>query len=208
MIFDKIQTEGKYKGVPSIFVDFHSVQKNYIEYIKDQLSSKKNPSGTFRHEHSGENIHLVFTSSNILSVTNQHNIINIVDELYNQKNLPKYITIQTDGIQPLTNDFVNYFNGKVTEWSDNVEKRIELFWSIKAEYNIDINVKNIKQYKALSSVGQFLFDCDNCNWDNIEQTIENIKSVNWDVFIIPKTNKTYIEAIQRGYKISYNGDIL
>lgn len=194
----------------------HLAKKGTASEIADELvnlnRNKYNPDGLFVHPRSGQLIHLCFTGGE--SMMNQTGIIDIVQELKNRNNYPKFVTIETNGTVPIKIDVSDYIRN-----SD-----IEFFWSISPKlFSVSAETKEksiipsvVYGYAQASNKGQFKFVSNNSNtsWDEIESAIMdyNQSNIYFDVWIMPEgasanaqsrhDSEIAIEAVKRGYYFS------
>jgi organic radical activating enzyme len=86
-----------------------------VEQICDQLEDflKKgghNPEGKFLHPKSGQWTHLAFTGGE--PMMNQNAIVDIMLEFARRGNVPKYVTVETNGTQKARSKFAEYLSGE------------------------------------------------------------------------------------------------
>jgi len=179
------------------------------------------PNGKFRHPDNGFDYHMAFTGGEPLMA--QTMIVDVMKEFETNKNRPKYVTIETNGTQTLRDNFKEYFSPLSSDWSDGIERRLELFFSISPKLYLSgekwdnaIKPEVVGQYAKLSDAGQLKYVCDNSQkaWDEIEKATELYRKagVNYPVHIMPvgglKEDQETIQrevaeaCIERGYNFA------
>jgi 7-carboxy-7-deazaguanine synthase len=134
--FLSIQGEGRYAGTPSIWArvfgcnlkcpgfacdteyswnpkfkndhDTYTSQEIYTK-LKDLITNENNPNGLLIHPLTGNDIHIVFTGGEPLLKKYQKMIQEVVD-LFLVDNYYVNFTLETNGTQPLTEDFTNWLD--------------------------------------------------------------------------------------------------
>ena len=146
---------------------------------------------------------------------NQTGIIDIVQNLKNRNNYPKFITIETNGTVPIKREVQEFI-------SNNTD--IEFFWSISPKlFSVSAETKDrsiipdvVYGYYQASNKGQLKFVSNNSDtsWCEIETAISEYREVgiDWDIWIMPEgasseaqsrhDSKIAIEAVKRGYYFS------
>lgn len=69
-----------------------------------------NPEGSFKHPKSGQWTHLAFTGGE--PMMNQNAIVDIMREFARRGNVPKYVTVETNGTQVARDKFSEYLSGE------------------------------------------------------------------------------------------------
>lgn len=180
------------------------------------LQNERNPEGKFLHPHSGEYTHMCFTGGEPMMRHSQRGIMETLDVFAKQDNSPRYITIETNGTQKLSPEFVDWFS----TWDGR-----EWFWSISPKlFNTSgeharkaIKPEVIKSYQDLSPTGhlKFVVNGTQATWDELEETVKLFREhgIEFPVWIMPvgatkesqedgRGEKIVYEALSRGYHIS------
>lgn len=164
--------------------------------------------GKFTHEVTGQDCHLVFTGGE--PILNQTTLTAIMQEFEKQGEIPKFVTIETNGSLELRDDFKNYFkhlmslteNYPVTMADGSILEHTrfkfkELFWSVSPKifstsgetFETSILPSVVKQYYDLSDQGQFKFVCNGSkqSWDEIDMAVKLYREagIDWPVWIMP-----------------------
>jgi organic radical activating enzyme len=179
--------------------------------LESYLKSNSNPDGKFLHPKSNQWTHMAFTGGE--PMMNQTSIVDIMQEFANRGNLPRYVTIETNGTQELRGAFINYFNAY----------KGELFWSVSPKLYLSgekweeaINPDVVYGYKQMSDVGQLKYVSNGSDraWKEVElATMEyNQRNVCWPVWIMPvgadiegqnRVAAMVTEgAVERGYNVA------
>lgn len=181
------------------------------------LKNRHNPTGTFLHSKSNQYTHMAFTGGE--PMINQNAIVAIMNEFENRNNVPKFVTVETNGTQIPRKEFSNFLSTKFyndyngTEWFWSVSPKLYLSGEKKTS-TLKPNV--LAKYFELSPYGQLKYVCDGSNraWDEIEEFTQEYRNVGvpWEIYIMPvggtKDEQEEIQAkiaeesIDRGYKFS------
>jgi 7-carboxy-7-deazaguanine synthase len=100
--------------------------KEICDQIESFLVSPSNPEGKFLHPKSGQWIHMAFTGGE--PMLNQNAIVDIMIEFAKRGNVPKYVTIETNGTQEARSKFIEYLTGEYDDGYDRFEKWHESFY--------------------------------------------------------------------------------
>ena len=195
----------------------HLAKKKTASEIADELitlnKNEYNPDGLFTHPRSGQQIHLCFTGGE--SMMNQTGIIDIVQNLKNRNNYPRFVTIETNGTVPIKPEVLQFIISNTD---------IEFFWSISPKlFSVSAETKErsiipgvVYGYYQASNKGQLKFVSNNSDtsWDEIESAILDYRQVgvDYDIWIMPEgasadaqsrhDSEIAIEAVKRGYYFS------
>ena len=167
-----------------------------------------------------QDIHLCFTGGEPLMKRSQQAVIDIMMALRHYGKQPNNITFETNGTQPLTQEFVEHFN-------NNGLFPGNIFWSISpklftvsGESHVKaINPKTIsrlKTYRMLSKMGQlkFVMTADPRCWDELQEILPLFRSngIDYPVWIMPvgatvedqykDAGEVANMALERGYNVS------
>ena len=190
--------------------------------IVDEIE-KLLPEGKFQHFKTKQWHHMAFTGGE--PIISQNAIVSIMDEFKSRNNLPKFVTIETNGTQSIRQPFIDMVNRyfKVDEPYDRLKEYPELFWSVSPKLFLSgekwedaIKPEIVKSYYDVSPFGQLKFVCDGSDraWNEIERATQLYRDagVDWDVYIMPVgatkeeqeeiQAKVIVEAIDRGYYAS------
>lgn len=185
--------------------------------IVDMLKNETNPKGLFRHPN-GTHQHMCFTGGEPLMKHGQKAVPEILEVLKNLDcNTPKSVTFETNGTQPLTAEFIDFFNNR-GRWDD------ELFWSISPKLETVSGEKKskaikpdiLKTYRMLSKHGQlkFVMGSEERQWEEMEDVLADLRRVGIDypVWIMPvgalaeqqeeSAGVIAEKAFKRGYNVS------
>ena len=137
-----------------------------------------------------QDIHLCFTGGEPLMKRSQKAVIEIMESLRFNGNQPRNITFETNGTQPITEEFITFFNNRGTFPG-------EIFWSISPKlFTVSgetrdkaIKPDTLKTYRMLSKHGQLKFvmtpnkDC----WDELDQVLPMFRNagIDYPVWIMP-----------------------
>jgi len=182
-LFFSMQGEGHYAGTPSLWVrtfgcnlkcpgfpcdteyswngeyknshDTYTSEEVYTK-LKSLITDKYNPVGSLVHPLTGNDIHLVFTGGEPL-LKKYHKMIQEVVTMFSLDNSYVNFTIETNGTQVLTKEFVN--------WLDDNPYSIRPFFSISPKLESVSGEKNAVNIDNITSIlnsfsGQLKFVAD------------------------------------------------
>lgn len=162
-----------------------------VKKVRSEMANKFNPDGLFEHPYSGQQSHLCFTGGEPLLKGSQGAIVEILKSFVDDKDWPRFVTIETNGTRELTEDFARdmrsfqYYCG------------LELFFSVSPKLFTVSGEKNEKaikpevvaSYARLSPRGQlkFVMGSNLDQWKELEDTIQKFRNlgVDWPVWIMP-----------------------
>jgi 7-carboxy-7-deazaguanine synthase len=219
------------------------MRKNAVEICDDiqaSLSNEHNPTGVFRHPLSRQEQHMCFTGGEPLMKHGQDAIVAIMKEFKDRpggpmvgmttgtsfskgSNQPEFITFETNGTQPLSDEFVSYFKNRgnfAGEVFFSISPKLFTVSGEKADKAIKPEV--VKQYNDLSGAGQlkFVISADPRSWEEMDKVIAEFRAagVEYPVYIMPvgateegqageygshaSAGKVAEMAYQRGYNVS------
>jgi 7-carboxy-7-deazaguanine synthase len=170
--------------------------------------------GTFCHPHSGQDVHLAFTGGE--PMMSQTGIVDVMSTLRMQGDMPRHITIETNGTQQLRANFQSFFTNRGMYSG-------ELFWSVSPKLGTSgeawesaILPDVVQQYNLISGQGQlkFVLDKDPQTWHELDQAVSlyREKGVHWPVWIMPvgatREEQEDVQmwvteaALKRGYNVA------
>jgi 7-carboxy-7-deazaguanine synthase len=140
----------------------------------------------------------------------------VLDEFAKRDNMPNFVTVETNGTRPITDEFAEYINRCYTtregkEWYWSLSPKL---WSTAGEKNSKaIKPEVIGRYAEVSDKGQLKFVVNGSeeSWNEVEEHTKAIRDAgcNFPVWImgvggtfegLVQTEATIAdEAIQRGY---------
>lgn len=201
----------------------HLQHKHTAEEICDRIRQSmyhpSNPEGLFN-KRDGTQQHLCFTGGEPMMKHAQLAAIDIVDHFVEEGDYPLYMTWETNGTQPLTAEFANYFGDYAGEVFFSISPKLFTTSGEKPEDAIKIDV--VKSYTEISSWGQLKFVVSGTeeSWNELEETVAKFREagVTYPVWIMgvgatleaqKGTEAGYIgeakiatEAFKRGYNYS------
>lgn len=191
----------------------HLMKSETAETIADQIreliTNEHNQLGKFKY-----NRHMCFTGGEPMLPKNQRSIVDITDALLTQDNTLNDITIETNGTQKLTDEFVEYM-GRPSRTNIFMSVSPKLFTVSGERAEKAIKPGIVASYADLYH-GQLKFVVVNTPecWDELEMTIAQFRDAGcfWPVWVMPcgGTEETQREvaaditeeAIRRGYNVS------
>lgn len=192
----------------------HLQNKKTPSEIGDLILSKL-PNNTFN-----DNIHMCFTGGEPLLGHAQQGSIEILKYFDSIHEKIPSVTYETNGTQPLSENFITYWNNTDKELFFSLSPKLE---SVSGEkYDKAVKPHIIKQYHDTSKSGQLKFVCNgtDASWEEVEKTVDILRSndIMYPVWIMPvgatlEGQKGEIEghmadgeiaqkALQKGYRVS------
>ena len=190
--------------------------KQICNELENFLKNEFNPLGLFQHPETKSYTHLAFTGGE--PMLSQRAMAEILKEFKRRNNVPKFITIETNGTQKLQPN-----SGFIEMVQDYISNGAELFWSCSPKLSSSgekwqdaIKKEEVASYNDLSPIGQLKFVVDGsleC-WEEVKLATNTYRSVgvNWPVTIMPVgadvegQNKVAAmiteQAVKRGYHVS------
>ena len=187
--------------------------------IRQSMYHPSNPEGRFNKQ-DGTMQHMCFTGGEPLMKHAQEAAIGIIDQFATEGDFPLYVTWETNGTQPLTSEFANYFSEYPGEVFFSVSPKL---WRTSGEKPEDaIKPEIVKTYENLSRNGQLKFVVNGTeeSWNELEETVALFRDagVTYPVWVMgvgatleaqKGTEAGYIgeahiatEAFKRGYNYS------
>lgn len=182
----------------------HLAHKAHAKDICDDLEKwlrdeRFNPEAKFLNSNSKQWTHMAFTGGE--PMMNQSAICDIMQEFEVRNNVPKFVTVETNGtqrirsyIEDLISEFYmsEEFNGMIPDEYGSPE----WFWSVSPKLSASgepwekaIQPEVLKRYKEASNHGQLKYVVDGSErcWDEVEKATEAYRSVgvDWPVWIMP-----------------------
>lgn len=194
-------------------------------WLENLLRSDTNPDGKFKHPVSGQETHMCFTGGEPMMRPSQRGTIAVMQELARRDNLPKFVTIETNGTQKLSREYVEFL-----QWFDSETKgNGEWFWSFspklfntsgeeaKKAIKPDVIYSYQSAVSTISSNGhlKFVVNGTDATWNELDEVITAIRNegVEYPVWIMPvgatkeqqeteQVKAIVHESLKRGYNIS------
>jgi 6-pyruvoyltetrahydropterin 2'-reductase len=203
----------------------HLCPEHTVSEIVDKLELelkqfKDNPEGRFSLPSMREvkDVHLCLTGGEPMMPKTQDATIELLMELAERTNLPRFITVETNGTQSISDEL-----GRII--SSYVASGGEWFWSVspKLLYTSGerperaINPAVVKTYQDITGKGQLKFVVSNRPeaWDELEERVNDFREagIHWPVWIMPvgatiesqsddDMRAVVDETIKRGYNVS------
>ena len=173
------------------------------------------PHGTFQHPVSKQHTHMVFTGGEPMLKNTQPGMIAVLREFYRRGNMPKNVTVETNGTKPITPELMLYLEDFQHDWGG------EWMWSISPKlWNTAgeqpkkaIQPDVVGKYAEVSKRGQLKYVVNGTeeSWREVEENTKLFREAGCDfpVWImgiggtfegLTETEASIAdEAIQRGY---------
>ena len=188
--------------------------KTVIEAV-DELTALL-PHGKFIHPASGQASHMVFTGGEPMIKGTQPGMIEVIEEFKRRHNKPQYVTVETNGTRPITDEFAEwiekeYTNKENKEWYWSLSPKL---WATAGEQSKKaIKPEVIGRYAEVSPKGQLKYVVNGTDesWREVEENTKLFREAgcNYPVWImgvggtyegLVQTEASIAdEAIKRGY---------
>ena len=195
--------------------------KELADRLEEELRKfTNNPDGKFllNNERELKDIHFCMTGGEPMIKRTQLGQIELLHALADKVNLPRFITIETNGTQTLTDELARTISSFVASGG-------EWFWSCSPKLLYTSGEKPlkaikpavVKTYQDVSAAGQLKFVVSNRPeaWDEVEERIQDFRDVGitWPIWIMPvgatvesqsddDTRAIVEETIRRGYNVA------
>lgn len=188
--------------------------KTVIEAV-DELTALL-PHGKFIHPATGQASHMVFTGGEPMIKGTQPGMIEVIEEFKRRHNKPQYVTVETNGTRPITDEFAEwiekeYTNKENKEWYWSLSPKL---WATAGEQSKKaIKPEVIGRYAEVSPKGQLKYVVNGTDesWQEVEENTKLFREAgcNYPVWImgvggtfegLVQTEASIAdEAIKRGY---------
>ncbi len=192
----------------------HLMTDRTVTEAVDELTALL-PRGTFRHPDTKQWTHMVFTGGEPMLKNTQPGMISVLEEFRSRGNLPRNVTVETNGTKPITPELEKYlidfrFEDK-GEWMWSISPKL---WSTAGEKpKKAIQPDVVGRYAFLSDKGQLKYVVNGSaeSWREVEHNTQLFREAGCDFPVwIMGIGGTYEglteteasiadEAIQRGY---------
>lgn len=193
----------------------HLITDLSVKDAVDELTALL-PHGSFIHPATLQETHMVFTGGEPMLKNTQPGMIGVLDEFAKRDNMPNFVTVETNGTRPITDEFADYINRCYTrcegkEWYWSISPKL---WSTAGEKSKKaIQPEVVGKYAEVSSRGQLKFVVNGTDesWREVEENTKLFREAgcNFPVWImgvggtfegLVQTEASIAdEAIQRGY---------
>jgi len=187
---------------------------------KDLKDFRNNPEGKFSipSEREIKDIHLCFTGGEPMMKHSQEGMRELLHALADKENLPRFITVETNGTQSINDEFARVLTSYVAsggEWFWSVSPK--LLYTSGEKYARAIKPAIVKTYQDITGKGQLKFVVSNRKeaWDELEERIQEFRDhgVYFPVWIMPvgatvesqqdeDALAVIEETIKRGYNVA------
>ena len=192
----------------------HLMTDRTVAEAVDELTALL-PHGTFQHPDSKQWTHMVFTGGEPMLKNTQPGIIDVLEEFKERGNMPKNITVETNGTKPITPELrkyiINIRNWHGAEWMWSISPKL---WNTAGEQpKKAIHPDVVGSYANVSENGQLKYVVNGSaeSWAEVEHNTKLFREAGCDFPVwIMGIGGTYEglteteasiadEAIQRGY---------
>ena len=192
----------------------HLMTDRTVTEAVDELTALL-PHGKFQHPDTKQWVHMVFTGGEPMLKNTQPGMIAILDEFKERGNMPKNVTIETNGTKPITPELreyiINIKSWHNAEWMWSISPKL---WSTAGEKpKKAIQPDVVGSYANVSEKGQlkYVVNGSDESWREVEENTRLFREAgcNFPVWImgiggtyegLTETEASIAdEAIQRGY---------
>lgn len=162
--------------------------------------------------------HMCFTGGEPLMKHAQECSVEVMKHFISEKDFPRSVTYETNGTQPMTEEFVNFYREYIDVWGGELFFSVSpKLWSVSGEeYSRAIKPEIVGSYNDEFFYGQLKFVVNGSNqaWDELESAVEQFRfhGVDWPVWIMPVgatvegqklvDGDVAAQAYKRGYRVS------
>ena len=192
----------------------HLITDKTVQEACDELTALL-PRGKFIHPDTGQETHMVFTGGEPMLKNTQPAMMGVLEEFQQRKNMPNYVTIETNGTKPITQELADYiawftYDG-TREWYWSLSPKL---WATAGEQpKKAIKPEVIGRYAEVSPHGQLKYVVNGTDesWREVEENTRMFRDAGCDfpVWImgvggtfegLVQTEASIAdEAIRRGY---------
>lgn len=166
------------------------------ERLMQVMISDSNPRGTFRHPESNQEAHMCFTGGEPMIKKHQRDMVNILTAFRDipgsglATNMPNFITIETNGTQPITPEFEEFFSNRGKFSGELFISCSPKLFTVSGEENKKaIKPENLVHYQALAPKGQlkFVVGPEDRQWEELLRVIRQFRraGVHYPIWIMP-----------------------
>jgi organic radical activating enzyme len=202
--------------------------KVICENICAEIAHPSNPNGLFQHPLTQQETHMAFTGGE--PMLNQDAIVDIMTCFYEWCNVPRFVTVETNGTKPLKDPLFDlitsfYTSDEFGGLVDDERGAPEWFWSCSPKLwstagekpKKAIKPEYLARYNEVSPHGQLKYVVNGTqqSWDEVEEHTQAFRDVGieWPVYIMPVgatmeeqsedvIPEIAVEAMKRGYYFS------
>jgi 7-carboxy-7-deazaguanine synthase len=193
----------------------HLITDKTVTEAVDELTALL-PHGKFIHPATGQASHMVFTGGEPMIKGTPPGMIEVIEEFKRRHNKPQYVTVETNGTRPITDEFAEWIEKEYTskenkEWYWSLSPKL---WATAGEQSKKaIKPEVIGRYAEVSPVGQLKYVVNGTDesWREVEENTKLFREAgcNYPVWImgvggtyegLVQTEASIAdEAIRRGY---------
>ena len=193
----------------------HLITDKTVTEAVDELTALL-PHGKFIHPATGQATHMVFTGGEPMIKGTQPGMIEVIEEFKRRHNKPQYVTVETNGTRPITDEFAEWIEKEYTskenkEWYWSLSPKL---WATAGEQSKKaIKPEVIGRYAEVSPHGQLKYVVNGTDesWREVEENTKLFREAgcNYPVWImgvggtyegLVQTEASIAdEAIRRGY---------
>ena len=193
----------------------HLITDKTVTEAVDELTALL-PHGKFIHPATGQASHMVFTGGEPMIKGTQPGMIEVIEEFKRRHNKPQYVTVETNGTRPITDEFAEWIEKEYTskenkEWYWSLSPKL---WATAGEQSKKaIKPDVIGRYAEVSPKGQLKYVVNGTDesWQEVEENTKLFREAgcNYPVWImgvggtfegLVQTEASIAdEAIKRGY---------
>jgi 6-pyruvoyltetrahydropterin 2'-reductase len=185
-------------------LQYRKTPAEICDEIQRVMTSEWNPRGTFHHPKTHIEQHMCFTGGEPLMRHAQKAVVEIIDEFKHRAggrladdrfdkgtNQPEFITFETNGTQPLTDDFIQFFNNPGLYSGELFFSVSPKLWTVAGERaEKAIKPEVVERYHWISKGrGQLKFVVGDKNeqWEEVDEVVAKMREagVTYPVWIMP-----------------------
>lgn len=164
------------------------------------------------------NRHMCFTGGEPLMKHAQQCSVAMMKYWIEQRDYPKFVTYETNGTQPLTEGFIEFYREYIEVWGGELFFSVSpKLWSVAGEKaKRAIKPEIVQEYDENFLFGQLKFVINGTpeSWDEMEEVINQFRyhNIDWPVWVMPAgatvegqkqcDADVATEAFKRGYNVA------
>ena len=161
----------------------HLITDKTVQEACDELTALL-PRGKFIHPDTGQETHMVFTGGEPMLKNTQPAMMGVLEEFQKRENMPNYVTIETNGTRPITQELADYiawftYDG-TREWYWSLSPKL---WATAGEQSKKaIKPEVIGRYAEVSPHGQLKYVVNGTDesWREVEENTRMFRDAGCD----------------------------